>query len=625
MMDGKHHTELVRDIQSVRLRPGGARRARHRPGARQRDRLGLRARGARPRTATSGWSSTCPRRTSPSATPSWSASTAARSRSARCRPRSSSPSASTRRSRSIGVYDPYLHYSVFHGIVGVLSEKASKVFRFEEQNQLHEEIIDTGLAQIYQSHLDVAERMALDAGVEVEQDAARRQGVPEGPRPRAQDEPVAAGRRPDRRPQPGGRDRPRAATPRTCCAAARATSCSRRASPIPSIDVRAEESIKWTPEAEERMTARAAAGQGHRPHRHPAPGAREGPQRGHQLGDRRGDGALHAEAGARRDRSQLAERMALELAEPPAGRDLQELRRRRERARRGALRRLRRRRARARSTARCSSGSPAPKAALTEEVTYDGRKLRWSEERQARPVDDEGRLQAPPGQGAHREDARACASSRRSPSSSRSRWSRRRPGAPLRAPGRRRPARRSGRSRPMSRRRSAGAAAETQLVARDAKNVPLLSAFAWNGEAASASSACRRASCATAPRTASRSSPRRGPRGHRPRPGRGRHRDRPQLMEEMIRHPAAVSGPRRVTEARPRRQPRGRPRRRPPGTHRRAPAPATAGEEGTRHLNEVGSPSALGAPGGGSATLRHGARPMHRRRVRLIQLWTGRV
>ena len=64
----------------------------------------------------------------------------------------------------IGVYDPYLHYSVFHGIVGVLSEKASKVFRFEEQNQLHEEIIDTGLAQIYQSHLDVAERMALDAG-----------------------------------------------------------------------------------------------------------------------------------------------------------------------------------------------------------------------------------------------------------------------------------------------------------------------------------------------------------------------------------------------------------------------------------------------------------------------------
>ena len=52
----------------------------------------------------------------------------------------------------IGVYDPYLHYMVFNSIVDVLNDKAAKVFRFEEQNQLHEEIIDTGLAQIYQSH-----------------------------------------------------------------------------------------------------------------------------------------------------------------------------------------------------------------------------------------------------------------------------------------------------------------------------------------------------------------------------------------------------------------------------------------------------------------------------------------
>ncbi len=67
----------------------------------------------------------------------------------------------------IGVYDPYLHYAVFNGIVDVLSEKAAKVFRFEEQNQLHEEVIDTGLAQIYQSHLNVAESMAREEGVEV--------------------------------------------------------------------------------------------------------------------------------------------------------------------------------------------------------------------------------------------------------------------------------------------------------------------------------------------------------------------------------------------------------------------------------------------------------------------------
>ena len=65
---------------------------------------------------------------------------------------------------AIAVYDPYLHYSVFNGIVNVLTEQAAKVFRFEEQNQLHEEIIDTGLAQIYQSHLEVGERMASEDG-----------------------------------------------------------------------------------------------------------------------------------------------------------------------------------------------------------------------------------------------------------------------------------------------------------------------------------------------------------------------------------------------------------------------------------------------------------------------------
>jgi nucleotide-binding universal stress UspA family protein len=67
----------------------------------------------------------------------------------------------------IGVYDPYLHYMVFNGLVGCLTENAAKVFRFEEQNQLHEEIIDTGLAKIYQSHLDIAEQMAGEAGMDV--------------------------------------------------------------------------------------------------------------------------------------------------------------------------------------------------------------------------------------------------------------------------------------------------------------------------------------------------------------------------------------------------------------------------------------------------------------------------
>lgn len=68
----------------------------------------------------------------------------------------------------ISVYDPYLHYMVFNGIVDVLNDRAAKVFRFEEQNQLHEEVIDTGLAQIYQSHLEVAEDMIQKEGLKVD-------------------------------------------------------------------------------------------------------------------------------------------------------------------------------------------------------------------------------------------------------------------------------------------------------------------------------------------------------------------------------------------------------------------------------------------------------------------------
>src|SRR5256885_4976775 len=69
--------------------------------------------------------------------------------------------------QAVAVYDPYLHYAMFNGIVGVLSEKASKIFRFKEQEQLHEEIIDTGLAKIYQSHLEIGRKLAADAGVDL--------------------------------------------------------------------------------------------------------------------------------------------------------------------------------------------------------------------------------------------------------------------------------------------------------------------------------------------------------------------------------------------------------------------------------------------------------------------------
>lgn len=61
---------------------------------------------------------------------------------------------------AVAVYDPYIHYTLFNGIVRVLSAEASTVFKFKDQEKLHEEIIDTGLAKIYQAHLEVARRVA---------------------------------------------------------------------------------------------------------------------------------------------------------------------------------------------------------------------------------------------------------------------------------------------------------------------------------------------------------------------------------------------------------------------------------------------------------------------------------
>jgi len=68
---------------------------------------------------------------------------------------------------AIAVYDPYLHYTLFNSISTVLTEKASKVFKFKEQEKLHEDVIDTGLAKIYQSHLEIARTLALEDDIEL--------------------------------------------------------------------------------------------------------------------------------------------------------------------------------------------------------------------------------------------------------------------------------------------------------------------------------------------------------------------------------------------------------------------------------------------------------------------------
>jgi len=66
---------------------------------------------------------------------------------------------------AVSVYDPHYHRVAFESIANVLSDEAGKIFRFKEQETLHEEIIDKGLAKIYQNHLDRASNIAKDAGV----------------------------------------------------------------------------------------------------------------------------------------------------------------------------------------------------------------------------------------------------------------------------------------------------------------------------------------------------------------------------------------------------------------------------------------------------------------------------
>ena len=153
----------------------------------------------------------------------------------------------------ISVYDPYLHYAVFKGIVEVLTDQAAKVFRFEEQNQLHEEIIDTGLAEIYQSHLNVAEAMARDKGVEVQKtllDGKAFQKVLDHAR-KVQPYLLIIGRvGVHTADEDGGLGSNTENLLRMCECDVLLTN--RRVTP--ELDLQAEESIHWTPESEERMT-----------------------------------------------------------------------------------------------------------------------------------------------------------------------------------------------------------------------------------------------------------------------------------------------------------------------------------------------------------------------------------
>ncbi|MBI4296549.1 MAG: universal stress protein, partial [Chloroflexi bacterium] len=67
----------------------------------------------------------------------------------------------------VSVFDPYFHTVAFRGLAGVLSDEAGKIFRFREQERLHEEIIHQGLGKIYQGHLDAAANYARSEGIAI--------------------------------------------------------------------------------------------------------------------------------------------------------------------------------------------------------------------------------------------------------------------------------------------------------------------------------------------------------------------------------------------------------------------------------------------------------------------------
>jgi nucleotide-binding universal stress UspA family protein len=67
----------------------------------------------------------------------------------------------------VSAFDPFYHYAAFENIRYVLSYQAGKVFKFEEQEELHNNIIDRGLKKVCEANLMRAEKVAAEEGVPI--------------------------------------------------------------------------------------------------------------------------------------------------------------------------------------------------------------------------------------------------------------------------------------------------------------------------------------------------------------------------------------------------------------------------------------------------------------------------
>lgn len=69
---------------------------------------------------------------------------------------------------AVAAYDPYFHQAAFKGIAQVISEEDSRLFRFQEQERLHEEIIDKGIEKVYHDYLKAAQTEVEAGGLSLE-------------------------------------------------------------------------------------------------------------------------------------------------------------------------------------------------------------------------------------------------------------------------------------------------------------------------------------------------------------------------------------------------------------------------------------------------------------------------
>jgi nucleotide-binding universal stress UspA family protein len=65
----------------------------------------------------------------------------------------------------VSSFDPVFHQQAFSRLAGVLSEDAGKVFRFNEQQNLHTSVIDSSLEGLYTAHLSKALAKAEEKGL----------------------------------------------------------------------------------------------------------------------------------------------------------------------------------------------------------------------------------------------------------------------------------------------------------------------------------------------------------------------------------------------------------------------------------------------------------------------------